>query len=94
MAILSVIIEEDLYDHDFVENWCNGFDKLAEHMKQYTPEWASPITGIPVEQIYEIARLMGTVKPMGINIGNGIGDQQNDGHWTCRLRLPHRGYHR
>ena len=82
MAILNVIIGEGLYDHDFVENWCNGFDKLAEHMKQYTPEWASPITGIPIEQIYEIARLMGTVKPMGINIGNGIGDQQNDGHWT------------
>ncbi len=82
MAFLNVIIGEDLYDHDFVENWCNGFDQLAEHIKQYTPEWASPITGIPVEQIYEVARTMGTVKPMGINIGNGIGDQQNDGHWT------------
>ncbi|MBX9034594.1 molybdopterin-containing oxidoreductase family protein [Gordonibacter massiliensis (ex Traore et al. 2017)] len=82
MAFLNVIIGEDLYDHDFVENWCNGFDQLSEHIKQYTPEWASPITGIPVEQIYEVARTMGTVKPMGINIGNGIGDQQNDGHWT------------
>ncbi|WP_172623331.1 molybdopterin-containing oxidoreductase family protein [Arabiibacter massiliensis] len=82
MAFLNVIIGEDLYDHDFVENWTNGFDELAEHIKQYTPAWAAEITGLPEAQITEVARLMGTVKPMGINIGNGIGDQANDGHWT------------
>lgn len=80
LAILNVIISEDLYDHDFVEEWCDGFDKLSEHVEQFTPEWASEITGIPVDQIVRIARMMGTVKPMGINIGNGVGDQQNDGH--------------
>ncbi len=82
MSILNIIISEDLYDHDFVENWCNGFDELSEHMKPYTAEWASSITGVPTEKITEIARLMGTVKPMGINIGNGIGDQSVDSHWT------------
>lgn len=82
LAILNVLVEEDLYDHDFCENWCNGFDKLAEHVKQFPPSWAAPITGIPEERIIEVARLMGTTKPMGINIGNGIGDQSADGHWT------------
>lgn len=82
LSILHVIINEDLYDHDFTANWCNGFDQLVEHVQQYTPEWASPITGIPVEQIYEVARLMGTVKPMGIGFGNGIGDQAVDGTAT------------
>lgn len=82
LAFLNVIIGEDLYDHDFVENWTTGFDELAEHVKQFTPSWAAEITGLPEEQITEVARLMGTVKPMGINIGNGIGDQANDGHWT------------
>lgn len=82
LAILNIIIGEDLYDHDFCDNWCLGFDKLAEHVKQFTSEWASDITGLPTEQIIDIARLMGTVKPMGINAGNGIGDQSNDGHWT------------
>lgn len=82
MAILNYIIENDLYDHDFVENWCLGFDELAAHMKEYTPEWAAEITGIPAEQIVEVAQLMGTTKPMAINMGNGIGDQANDGHWT------------
>ena len=83
LAVLNVICEEDLYDHDFTENWCNGFDQLAEHVKQFPPSWASPITGIPEEQIFEVARKMGTTKPMGILYGNGIGDQANDGNWAC-----------
>lgn len=82
LAFLNIIIGEDLYDHDFVENWTVGFDELAEHVKQFPPSWAAEITGLPEEQITEVARLMGTVKPMGINCGNGIGDQANDGHWT------------
>lgn len=82
MAVLNTIIQEDLYDHDFVNNWCHGFDQLSEHMKQFTPEWASEHTGVPADQIRDIARMMGTIKPMGIMIGNGIGDQQNDGHWA------------
>ena len=32
------------------------------------------------EAIVHVARLMGTVRPMGIVYGNGIGDQQADGH--------------
>ena len=51
-------------------------------MKQFPPSWAAPITGIPEDRIIEAARLMGTTKPMGINIGNGIGDQSADSHWT------------
>ena len=82
MAILNVIIGEDLYDHDFVENWCSGFEQLSEHVEQFPPSWAAEVTGLPEEQIIEVARLMGTVKPTGIIMGNGIGDQSNDGHWT------------
>lgn len=83
LAVLNHIITNDLYDHDFTTNWCNGFDKLAEHVKPYTSDWAANITGLPKEQIEEVAHLMGTTKPMGILYGNGIGDQQNDGNWTC-----------
>jgi thiosulfate reductase/polysulfide reductase chain A len=88
LAILNVIIGEKLYDLEFVSNWCNGFNKLAEHVKQYPPEWAAPITGISAEKITEVARLMGTTKPMAITIGNGVGDQQNDGNaavWAIDL---------
>ena len=79
MAILNVIVANDLYDHDFVDNWCNGFDKLAEHVADKTPAWAAEICGVPAEQIEQVAQMMGTIKPMGINIGNGASDQHRDG---------------
>ena len=74
--------------------WCYGFDKLAEHVRQFPPEWAAPITGLPAEQIREAARLMGTIRPMFIRMGNGIGDQTNDGTATDLGDLSDRRHHR
>jgi thiosulfate reductase/polysulfide reductase chain A len=82
LAILNVLIGERLFDAEFVGEWCHGFDKLAEHVRPLTPEWASPITGLPADQIREVARLIGTTHPTFIRIGNGVGDQTNDGTAT------------
>ncbi len=57
LAMVNVIIEEDLYDHDFVDRWCYGFDELAERAREYAPEKAEEITWVPVDQIREAARL-------------------------------------
>ena len=43
MAMLNVIISEDLYDHDFVAKWCYGFDELAERVRDWTPERAAEV---------------------------------------------------
>lgn len=56
LAILHVLIGEDLYDHDFVDRWCYGFDELAERVKKYTPEMAAETCGIDASEIYECAR--------------------------------------
>ncbi|MDR2107973.1 MAG: molybdopterin-dependent oxidoreductase, partial [Coriobacteriales bacterium] len=58
LAMLNVIISEDLYDHDFVEKWCYGFNELTERVKDYTAEWAAPITWLEEEQIVRTARLL------------------------------------
>ncbi len=47
LGMLNVIIEQGLYDKEFVEKFCIGFDKLAEHVKQYTLEKMSEITWCP-----------------------------------------------
>ncbi|MDR1082629.1 MAG: molybdopterin-dependent oxidoreductase, partial [Coriobacteriales bacterium] len=67
MAMLNVIITEDLYDHDFVDCWCYGFDEFAERVKTMSPEDAEATSWVPAEQIRQIARILGTVKPWGLN---------------------------
>ncbi len=57
LAWLNVIMNEDLIDHEFVDNWCAYYDELKDHCQQFTPEWAAAITGVPVEDIVASARL-------------------------------------
>lgn len=63
LAMLNVIINEKLYDKKFIDKWVYGFDKLVEHVTEYTPEWAEGITWIPALKIREAARLFATTKP-------------------------------
>ncbi len=69
IAMLGVIIEEDLYDHDFVENWCYGFDELAERCKEYPVELAAEIAGVEAEDIRKAARLFASGNPSTIQWG-------------------------
>ena len=77
LAFLNVIIEESLYDKQFVEKWTHGFAELAEHVKQYTPEKMSEVTWVPAELIRETARLYATSKPAVIQWGNPIEHTNN-----------------
>lgn len=72
LAMLHVIVEEKLYDRQFVVQWTYGFDKLAEHIRKYTPQWAEPITGLPADRIADLARTYATTKPACIDHGNGL----------------------
>lgn len=72
LAMIHVIIAEDLYDHDFVSAYTLGFDELAGHVREMTPEWAEPITGVPAAKIRQAARLVATTKPAVIVDGNGL----------------------
>ncbi|BAI81155.1 molybdopterin oxidoreductase, molybdopterin-binding subunit [Deferribacter desulfuricans SSM1] len=58
LAVIYVIINENLYDKEFVEKYTYGFDKLVEHVNknQYTPEWAEKETEISAKEIYWLAR--------------------------------------
>jgi len=77
LAMINVIINEKLYDKEFVENWTTGFSELKEHVQQCTPEWAESITGIPADKIRDVARIYATAKPGTIYDGNGLEQQRN-----------------
>ena len=72
LGFLNVIIKEGLYDKDFVENWTYGFDALADHVKDYTPERISAITWVLPELIRKSARAYATSGPAVIQWGNAI----------------------
>ncbi|SHG65838.1 thiosulfate reductase / polysulfide reductase chain A [Thermosyntropha lipolytica DSM 11003] len=56
LAMLNVIISEERYNKEFVAKYVDGFEKLAEEVKKYTPEWASRISDVPADTIIRIAR--------------------------------------
>jgi thiosulfate reductase/polysulfide reductase chain A len=63
LALLNVIIGEDLYNHSFVAWNTVGFDDLKKEVSQYTPEWAAPLAGISAETIARIAREFAAAAP-------------------------------
>jgi thiosulfate reductase/polysulfide reductase chain A len=72
LAMLNVIIGEGLEDREFVDRWCHGFEDLAERVRQFTPEWAEPITWVGAEKIRAAARLYAQTKPSMLEWGCAI----------------------
>ena len=56
LGLCNVLIEEELYDEDFVSNWTHGFDEFSQYVQHYRPEIVESITGIPSEIIKKLAR--------------------------------------
>ena len=72
LSMLNVVINEELYDKDFVDKWCTGFDRLKERVQQYTPQRASHITWIAEGEIIRTARLFATSKPAATHTRMGV----------------------
>lgn len=77
LAMLHVIIEEKLYDEEFVEKYTVGFERLVERVRQYPPSRAQEITWVPDATIKEMARLYATTKPACMLWGNGLDQGMN-----------------
>jgi len=84
LAMMNVIVNEDLYDHDFVEKYTFGFDKLVPHVQQYTPQWAEELTWVPAEDIRKLARLFAGTKGASIFQGTCTLDQTANGTQNSR----------
>jgi anaerobic selenocysteine-containing dehydrogenase len=72
LAMINVIVGEDLVDPEFVDNYTVGYDKLVEHVKPFTPEWAAPITRLEAEDIRAAARTYASTPPACIQWGNAV----------------------
>ena len=72
LGMLNVIINEGLYDKEFVEKWCYGFEELKERVQEYPPEKVEEITWVPKDLIIQAARLYANNKPSAIQWGEPI----------------------
>ena len=72
LSLLHVLINEELYDKEFVARWTHGLEALAERVAAHTPEWAEPITWVPAETIRAAARLYARTKPSMMEWGVAI----------------------
>ena len=64
LAISHVIMNEGLYDADFIRDWTNvTAEQLIDHLKPYTPEYAEEESGVPAKDIRRIAREFAITKP-------------------------------
>jgi anaerobic selenocysteine-containing dehydrogenase len=78
LCFINVLIRENLFDRDFVENWTSGFDSLRRHVEPFTPERCAEITWLKPEDIMSAAVAFGSARPACIGAGMGGVCQAND----------------
>lgn len=69
MGFHSVILEEELYDKEFVANYVHGWDAFKDRVKEYPLERVQEITWIDKNLIRKAARMYATTKPAAIHWG-------------------------
>ena len=79
LSMMHVIINENLYDADYVARYTLGFDQLREKVQEYPPEKVSPWTGISAPDILKLAREYATIRPAVIRMNYGVQRSQNGG---------------
>lgn len=72
LGMAHVIVRENLIDHKFVAERTTGIDEYIEHVKKFTPEWASEITGVPAIDIEKAAIMYGAADKASIYYTLGI----------------------
>jgi anaerobic selenocysteine-containing dehydrogenase len=77
LAMINVIINEGLYDRDFVDKWTVGFDRLQAHVRDYPPEKVTKVTWVPADLIVKAARLYAANRPGHIEWGNAFDHNVN-----------------
>lgn len=71
-SLLHVIINEGLYDRDFVERWTVGFEELRAYVQGFPPAVGERITGISRDTIVELARAIASPDRAALHMHTGL----------------------
>ena len=76
-AIMNVLLAEGYTDREYLAQYTDFSDSIEQHLNDKTPQWASDITGLTVDEIVEFARLYGATKKSFIRSGYGFSRSRN-----------------
>ena len=72
LAMMHVIVGENLHDADYVARHTEGFEELRRRVRDWTPQRAAELTGLAAEEIAGLAREYATTRPAAIRLNYGI----------------------
>jgi anaerobic selenocysteine-containing dehydrogenase len=87
LGMMHVIINENLYDADYVARYTVGFDELREKVQAHSPEQAASWTGISASDIVKLAREYATVRPAVIRLNYGVQRSEGGGMATRAVAM-------
>jgi formate dehydrogenase major subunit len=71
-AIMHVIVEEELYDRQYIAAMTEGFEEMKAHLKGFSPEKMAPLCGVDAGTLRDVARMFATARAAMIFWGMGI----------------------
>ena len=77
LAVMHVLIRDDLTDRQWVHDHTLGFDELAAHVTEWTPERAAATCGVEAAEIERLAAIYGTIRPAVIRTLVGAEHHEN-----------------
>lgn len=84
LAVIHVLLAEDLYDKEFADMWLSGLDELKAFVAPYGPQWAEAETGVPAERIVDLARQLAAAAPSVIWHPGWMTARYADSFQVCR----------
>jgi anaerobic selenocysteine-containing dehydrogenase len=79
LGMVHLILREKLHDADYVARYTNGFEALEKLAQKYPPERVAALTGIPQEDIVQLAREYATTRPAAIRLNYGVQRSEHGG---------------
>jgi molybdopterin guanine dinucleotide-containing S/N-oxide reductase-like protein len=79
LGMMHVILRDGLEDRAYIAAMTHGFDKLAERVREYTPERVAAWTGMTAAEVEQLAREYATTRPAAIRMNYGVQRGENGG---------------
>jgi thiosulfate reductase / polysulfide reductase chain A len=63
LALIHEVLKQEAYDKEFVERFVTGMDALRAAVKETTPEWQEPHTGVPAGELRAFVKEIAACRP-------------------------------